>query len=428
MNTGDALLRACLDNPDDDFPRLVYADWLQENDAPERAEFIRLQLVIARHWHTGDIPAGVEDREAELRSAHEEDWNPLPPALRDAGYFDRGFIDHVSVSTDEEAAAVALCPEVLCVSVGGENFTDVGLAHLATLPFLMELALHTAAVTGEGMRVLARHPRLRRIEINCTHAMSPWLYYLRDTPRLVRVRGYSTSRHEAAPEEWAAWEAARAERFRRLSSEDQQRAARAFLFDEIEYSGWKRDGCLRLIQCHITDADVELLGALPGVQNLNLYDTAITSRGLRFLSKHTGLHTLGLGHNAIDNLDDLARMTQLRELSLIGMGSYRNGQYEQTLADAGTAALSALTGLEALDLSFNPITDVTLARLAGLSNLRKLDLEETLITDAGLLHLRGLKNLEHLSLKYTQVTAAGARKLRTCLPKVKVKLKPRPQP
>jgi uncharacterized protein (TIGR02996 family) len=36
------------ENPDDDTPRLVYADWLQERDREARAEFIRVQCGIAR--------------------------------------------------------------------------------------------------------------------------------------------------------------------------------------------------------------------------------------------------------------------------------------------------------------------------------------------------------------------------------------------
>ncbi len=31
MSDGEALLKAILEQPDDDTPRLVYADWLQEN-------------------------------------------------------------------------------------------------------------------------------------------------------------------------------------------------------------------------------------------------------------------------------------------------------------------------------------------------------------------------------------------------------------
>ena len=43
MTDRDALLAAITANPDEDTPRLIYADWLQENGEPDRAEFIRLQ-------------------------------------------------------------------------------------------------------------------------------------------------------------------------------------------------------------------------------------------------------------------------------------------------------------------------------------------------------------------------------------------------
>ncbi|MBY0456947.1 MAG: TIGR02996 domain-containing protein, partial [Gemmataceae bacterium] len=48
MTTEDALLAAVAANPADDLPRLVYADWCDENDRPVRAEFIRLQIEIAK--------------------------------------------------------------------------------------------------------------------------------------------------------------------------------------------------------------------------------------------------------------------------------------------------------------------------------------------------------------------------------------------
>lgn len=44
----DALLDAIFDNPDDDTPRLVYADWLQEHGHEDYAQFIRLAVQLAR--------------------------------------------------------------------------------------------------------------------------------------------------------------------------------------------------------------------------------------------------------------------------------------------------------------------------------------------------------------------------------------------
>src|SRR3954470_18857584 len=48
MKERELLLKAVCDNPDDDTPRLVFADWLQEHGDEERAEFIRLQIQLAR--------------------------------------------------------------------------------------------------------------------------------------------------------------------------------------------------------------------------------------------------------------------------------------------------------------------------------------------------------------------------------------------
>jgi len=44
----DILLAGVAATPDDDLPRLVAADWLDEHDESERAEFIRLQCELAR--------------------------------------------------------------------------------------------------------------------------------------------------------------------------------------------------------------------------------------------------------------------------------------------------------------------------------------------------------------------------------------------
>jgi uncharacterized protein (TIGR02996 family) len=46
MTPGDALMRAICENPRDDLPRLVYADWLEENGQPGRAAFLRKELDI----------------------------------------------------------------------------------------------------------------------------------------------------------------------------------------------------------------------------------------------------------------------------------------------------------------------------------------------------------------------------------------------
>ena len=50
--TDTAFLRTILADPDDDAPRLIYADWLDENGDSDRAEFIRLQVRLASYAGT----------------------------------------------------------------------------------------------------------------------------------------------------------------------------------------------------------------------------------------------------------------------------------------------------------------------------------------------------------------------------------------
>lgn len=47
MSTYSDLLQAVLDNPADDGPRLVFADWLEEQGESARADFIRIQIAMA---------------------------------------------------------------------------------------------------------------------------------------------------------------------------------------------------------------------------------------------------------------------------------------------------------------------------------------------------------------------------------------------
>lgn len=47
-DTAASLLRAILDDPDDDVVRLVYADHLEDQGETERAEFIRVQILLAQ--------------------------------------------------------------------------------------------------------------------------------------------------------------------------------------------------------------------------------------------------------------------------------------------------------------------------------------------------------------------------------------------
>src|SRR5437867_4475006 len=70
----DAFLQAILDAPDDDTPRLVYADWLDEHGDSPRAEFIRVQIERSRLAADDEQRWPLQDRESALRKKYGSKW------------------------------------------------------------------------------------------------------------------------------------------------------------------------------------------------------------------------------------------------------------------------------------------------------------------------------------------------------------------
>ncbi len=91
-----ALLAACRARPADDLPRLVLADWLDENGQPERAEFVRIQVEVSHPSADVARIRGLKKREAELLSEQESEWSGryqraaeamMPPRPQYRGHF-----------------------------------------------------------------------------------------------------------------------------------------------------------------------------------------------------------------------------------------------------------------------------------------------------------------------------------------------------
>ena len=96
MSDESALLAAILAHPDEDTPRLMYADWLEEHGRPERAEFIRLQC-------DPGADEAAEDRAAELEERNRGKWLaslgvPQFPGAR--WEFRRGFPEYLDVPAE----------------------------------------------------------------------------------------------------------------------------------------------------------------------------------------------------------------------------------------------------------------------------------------------------------------------------------------
>src|SRR5438105_1544260 len=100
MREDDALLGDILEHPDDDVPRLVYADWLDEHGGPAeqaRAEFIRLQVELARLGPDDERRPGLEAQQRRLGKPHERGWlGPLREHVH-GWRFERGFAAHLAL-------------------------------------------------------------------------------------------------------------------------------------------------------------------------------------------------------------------------------------------------------------------------------------------------------------------------------------------
>lgn len=87
-----AFLQAIRETPDDDTPRLVYSDWLEERGDP-RGEFIRFQCELARLPASDGRSRTLKAREQALLNEHGSAWRSmLPPFLR-GETFVRGFVE-----------------------------------------------------------------------------------------------------------------------------------------------------------------------------------------------------------------------------------------------------------------------------------------------------------------------------------------------
>jgi uncharacterized protein (TIGR02996 family) len=101
MSDEDALLAAIAAHPDEDTPRLMYADWLDEHGDPVRAEFIRVQIEAARVERLSQAEqtraAAVLKRDRVLTAVYRDELlGPLAPLARSADtYFRRGFVSLV---------------------------------------------------------------------------------------------------------------------------------------------------------------------------------------------------------------------------------------------------------------------------------------------------------------------------------------------
>jgi uncharacterized protein (TIGR02996 family) len=220
MFTPEEFIQEILANPDDDTPRLIFADWLEERGDP-RGEFIRVQCDIAqRTKHTlragamyGQSPHGAMaesfvrhprelvryqallSREIQLLLAHCKTWTGFLGQEATGVIFDRGFVTGLSTTADAFAREAPNWYRVtsihhLCIKSPGDN-----LAELLSSRFLLHIHTldlkYSRQIEDADLELLARSPNvsnLRRLELGRSlHIGDPGAGALVASPYLTKL-------------------------------------------------------------------------------------------------------------------------------------------------------------------------------------------------------------------------------------------------
>jgi uncharacterized protein (TIGR02996 family) len=173
----EAFLEDIVTNPADDAPRLIYADWLDDNGDSARAEFIRVQHELAMLSPTDPRGKRLFRRQDELLSIHESDWRADLPELDGVTWegFSRGFVESVFVEDVPtfltHANVLFAAAPVRRLHIGNiDSRTAHHLAGSSWLGQLEELNLRNAPLLGVGgVRALARSPHLAGLRVLLLH-------------------------------------------------------------------------------------------------------------------------------------------------------------------------------------------------------------------------------------------------------------------
>ena len=159
--TEEAALRAVLERPDDDAPRLAYAE-LMDQRKDERGEFIRRQLRAAQATTTQQKT--LRSNEADwLLTKHRSKWSQEVKGIADEYEFHRGFIAFVSLPArfflEKAARLLAAAPIQHLDLIDAKPCMSelLGSAHLRRM---RSLSLDQSGLDNEDMKQLAASPNL----------------------------------------------------------------------------------------------------------------------------------------------------------------------------------------------------------------------------------------------------------------------------
>lgn len=179
-SSGQELLRLILNNRQDDMPRLVYADWLEEqfrfNNDPAleaRAEFIRLQIALNAGTPLPEQRQAFR-REQHLKQTYGPYWAGELLGIAADWNFRRGFVHHLQMDARQfleshDFLAATHPIEHLHLTWGmetpRERAEDLGrISSQSLIPYLTSLDLTGAGVGSDGVTQLAHHAPLENLQ------------------------------------------------------------------------------------------------------------------------------------------------------------------------------------------------------------------------------------------------------------------------
>ncbi|HZY86359.1 MAG TPA: TIGR02996 domain-containing protein [Gemmataceae bacterium] len=166
----EAFLADVIEHPDDDAPRLVYADWLDDHGDADRAEFIRLQCEVAKLEQWDARRPELLRRQKGLLRLHARQWGEGVVKNLYGAEFRRGFVEIAD-----------LPPKVFLANADdlfrrfplrrlklGSSFGDPAVRALAASPHLArftELEIPYSRMTAAGLEALVSSPHVRGLKV-----------------------------------------------------------------------------------------------------------------------------------------------------------------------------------------------------------------------------------------------------------------------
>jgi uncharacterized protein (TIGR02996 family) len=152
-------------HPEEDAPRLIYADWLEEQGETDRAEFIRAHCQMAVLAKDDPQRHGVSRVCAKLLAQHPE-WQ-VESTSRFHAVFHRGFVEDVEADLESflgHGAAITQHAPLLRLRVIAEELDRFQIHSLAASPYLADvhtLDLSRIRFLDRGLEVLLRSPHVK---------------------------------------------------------------------------------------------------------------------------------------------------------------------------------------------------------------------------------------------------------------------------